>query len=294
MSGGAKSKTDNDVNDVNDNLCAPAKKSIDGTCFTLEQLIDMAKAINKSGLGEININNDKKSLLEQITKTFDSVCNGDQMCLTKQQFMSLIDASVRHDIKTNTLKPIGPTQSTEWLSTKNIDDICKQLVAIHPDFNFLGAVPIDCGELDYCSTYDLNFDDLDKNYKKLGIIYNLDDHTQPGSHWVALYIDMPEGNAYYFDSMGGEPPNRVKKLLSKFESYCKNHNIKPNIKINTVRHQYDKSECGIYSINFIDRLLRGESYDHIVNNITDFESINSCRNKYFYNKVSPYPIAEVC
>ena len=63
------------------------------------------------------------------------------------------------------------------------------------DFLFLGPVPIDFDSKDsygkciipeICK---LNIKELtDDNIYKIGIIFNLDKHDQPGSHWVSLYI----------------------------------------------------------------------------------------------------------
>lgn len=30
-------------------------------------------------------------------------------------------------------------------------------------------------------------------------------------------------------------------------------------------------------------MMHGESWDNIINNVTDFKEINSCRNQYFIN-----------
>jgi hypothetical protein len=54
-----------------------------------------------------------------------------------------------------------------------------------------------------------------------------------------------------------------------------------NIDYNNIRHQFKHSECGVYSINFILRLLKGETFDHICKNITSDDEINECRPVYF-------------
>ena len=38
-----------------------------------------------------------------------------------------------------------------------------------------------------------------------------------------------------------------------------------DIRYNQTRHQYKNSECGVYSVNFILRLLKGDSFDKITN-----------------------------
>jgi Ulp1 family protease len=56
---------------------------------------------------------------------------------------------------------------------------------------------------------------------------------------------------------------------------------KSDIQHNKIRHQQKGSECGVYSINFILRLLKGETFDEITNNITLDEEVNKCRKVYF-------------
>ena len=58
------------------------------------------------------------------------------------------------------------------------------------DFKFFGAVPIDFDELPFLGIKDINFDELYNSGKKLGFVFNLDEHWQSGSHWVALYSDL--------------------------------------------------------------------------------------------------------
>ena len=48
-----------------------------------------------------------------------------------------------------------------------------------------------------------------------------------------------------------------------------------------MKHQQGNSECGVYSINFILRLLKGKSFDHITSKRLSDEKVNKCRNVYF-------------
>ena len=54
-----------------------------------------------------------------------------------------------------------------------------------------------------------------------------------------------------------------------------------DIRINKIQHQEGDSECGVYSMNFIIRLLRGETFDEITNNITKDKNMMECRKSYF-------------
>jgi hypothetical protein len=54
-----------------------------------------------------------------------------------------------------------------------------------------------------------------------------------------------------------------------------------DVRYNKKQHQFKNSECGVYSINFIIRLLKGETFNEITENITKDDEMNNCRNVYF-------------
>lgn len=289
------------------NICAPNKyDKKNQTCFQIEQLIEMAGAYNRylaknklnpainrthGGAELIVIKSDKPYLLQEIKKRFETVCdNNDEVCITQQSFMNEIEKEMRYDIVSNTFRPLGPTKSNEWLSTVDIDNIMYQYENIYPDFKFYGAVPLDCNELNFCSLYKINFDNLQKKHiNKLGIIFNMDRHGQPGSHWVALYIDISNGKIYYCNSTGHAPIDNIRSIIEQFTQYYKNKTGKNAVyDYNKKSYQRDSSECGVYSCNFLIRMLAGEDFDHIINTALSFKEINSCRNSYFRNTPSKY------
>jgi hypothetical protein len=173
----------------------------------------------------------------------------------------------------------------------------------------LGAVPIDFDSLEELGIKNLNFDDLVKKGKtKIGFVINLDEHWKSGSHWVGMYADILKNQVYFFDSYGYRPKKRIRNFVHRIAKWCYTRNIlknedvkitlsetsfmdpkKPNyieqkiknIKFNQNRHQFKNSECGVYSVNFILRLLNNETFDYICNNITPDDSVNKCRETYF-------------
>ena len=96
---------------------------------------------------------------------------------------------------------------------------------------------------------------------KLGVIFNLDPHDKPGSHWVSMYADFDKLNEiYYFDSYGLREPKEVTALMNRLKEQSENMGNETKIHVNNIRHQFKNSECGIYSINFILKLLEGNTY----------------------------------
>jgi hypothetical protein len=187
---------------------------------------------------------------------------------------------------------------------------------VYPTFLFVGAVPIDIEDLPQFGVGSLNYANLPKvNVTKVGIIYNLDEHDKSGSHWVSFFIDLENHLIYYSDSAGKPPEKRVKRLVKKIaeqwyanlskrdtkikkvdlpvDSYMsldsngkQKQNIVEqqfNIRFNTTQHQFGGSECGVYSINFIARLLKGDTFDDIHGKRVTDKDINVCRGEYFSN-----------
>lgn len=297
---------------MTNNVCAPNKyDDKNKTCFSTSQLMEMAKAYNRyiaksklnpnriqsfGNISLIDIKNDKTFLLSEFRKRFQNVCGGDDICITHQAFMNDIVKEMRNDIQTNTFRSSGPQDPKEWLSTVDINNIMSQYESVYPHFKFMGAVPLNCDEYSFCKLYKMNFDEHEKNgVKNMGIIFNLDRHGQPGSHWVALYINIAGGEIYFCDSNGKPPIDNISGMINQFARYYRKNKGKDVVyKYNTIPYQKDSSECGIYSCNFIIRKLAGESFDDIVNNALDFKQINSCRNVYFRNKPSQFTAHPKC
>ena len=288
------------------NICAPKKYDKENkTCFSTEQLIEMAAAYNryltkskfdpnkKQTFGNaelINIKSNKKYLLSELKKRFENICNGNEICITHQAFMNEIVKEMRDDIENNTFRANGPDDPKEWLSTSDIDNIMSQYEKIYPHFKFLGAVPLNCDELSFYSLSKLNFEKyFNSNINCIGTIFNLDRYGQPGSHWVALFIDISKGKIYFCDSNGKPPIDNIIQIINNFSQFYKNKTgIDAIYKYNNKSYQLDNSECGVYSCNFIIRILAGENFEDITNNALSFKEINSCRNVYFRNMPSKY------
>jgi hypothetical protein len=274
--------------------CAP-HISFDGqSCISLELLVKMADAYNESSSNKIKLYPEmntlnpgkyKKYLLEQFESKLSNKCS-DQKCWTEQSFIEKIHQDAKEDLEKYTFRPNGPGGRFEWLNTMNIDDVMEQYEKKYPEFKYLGTVPMDFDDLPSLGIKNLNLNNLIKESKtKLGIVFNLDNHDQPGSHWVAMFSDLKDGKIYYFDSVGIAPEPRVRKLMRRIAKFCQTGMgiRKVDADYNRTRHQYKDSECGVYSMNFIHNMLEGKSFkDHNKSRISDDE-INKYRNVYFSN-----------
>lgn len=291
-----------------DQKCAPTKLSSGGSCFTIEQLKAMANSYNNYVTNEkmegrkINLENNKRNLVIELTNRLENRCK-DQLCWLKQKFVKDLNDD---DLFNNTFRPIGPEGRFEWLNTTQINQVMSQYESKYPDFKFYGAIPIDFDELPFLGIKDLDFDKIYPEKKRLGFVFNLDEHWKSGSHWVALFSDLENSQVYFFDSYGKRPEKRIRNLVKRISRWCHSHNncsdvcsisdnsesymrketknnveSKINVEYNRNRHQYKNSECGVYSLNFILRLLNGNTFEEVTNNKVLDDEINECRDVYF-------------
>ena len=119
-------------------------------------------------------------------------------------------------------------------------------------------------------------DNLPDKIKDGAYVINIDEYSDIGTHWVALYVNNK--TVTYFDSFGIEHiPEEVKKFID-------NRNIITNIyKI----QNYDSIMCGYFCIGFINYMFMGKS-------LTDYTNLFSPNNfkknddmilNYFLNKL---------
>ena len=97
-------------------------------------------------------------------------------------------------------------------------------------------------------------DNLPNKIKDGVYMIHLDQYSDIGTHWVALWGNI--NNVTYFDSFG------VEHLRKEIKAFIKNKNIKTNI----FRIQaYDSIMCGYFCIGFINFMLKGKSLTKYTN-----------------------------
>lgn len=177
------------------------------------------------------------------------------------------------------LRPAAPKSWTEdpdmWLDSNNIADVMNQYEVARTkngkkDFEFMGPFPIDfaapdpysksgekkCLQKEIC---EIRVEKAMANgIKSIGIVYNLDPHYKSGSHWVANYIDIVGNTCYYFDSYGMEPPAQVATFMKWLSSHNPSNPMK--LQYSKRRLQYSNTECGMYCIYMIIRMLEGDKF----------------------------------
>jgi hypothetical protein len=186
-----------------------------------------------------------------------------------------IPANEKKDLARTHLRPPMPHSwqgdPDMWLDSNNIADVLNQYEDAYPDFEFMGPFPIDfaapdpysgggekkCLMTEICELRVTKA--LQSGTKSVGIVYNLDPHYKSGSHWVANYIDIVGHKCYYFDSYGMAPPMQV----ARFMKWLTTQDPKMKLFYGSRRLQFNNTECGVYCIYFIIRMLEGDSFTDI-------------------------------
>ena len=107
--------------------------------------------------------------------------------------------------------------------------------------------------------YELRFNDVYSRdnltkIKDRAYVINLDEYSDIGTHWIALYVQ--NNDATYFDSFG------VEHIPKEIRTFIGNKNIKTKI----FRIQaYDSIMCRYYSLGFINFMLAKKTLNDITN-----------------------------
>ena len=258
--------------------CAPHSKNKPYTCFSDKALVKIAKKINEETQDKIDLYNikDTKVLHNEIKKKLSHTCKT-EWCWIEQDFIY----NIRNDKDFDVFKPERPKGKKEWLSTIDIDDVLNQYVKLYPDFYYYGALPIDFQEINMELSKIKLKSHINDGIYKIGIVFNHDKHNEPGSHWVAMFIDIDNESIEYFDSAADPPPIEIKRFMKLCKDQEKECGCKFTLRVNKKQHQYKDTECGVYSLNFIIQRLKGHSFKQIVNNVIRDERMNKKRSIYF-------------
>lgn len=272
--------------------CAP-KSNYHFTCYSKKRLKKLKSVFNKQGKKKIK-KVTKKGIWNSLKKKFSKSCS-DEKCWLDQL-----------NIKNPTLpnKFFAPDSPKEWkkkpnawLSTTDINNVIKQYQDKYKNFVNLAVTPSDyyykykngnCVDNTLC-TFKL------KHYlkKKIGVVFNLDNHFSGGSHWVALFIWPKKKLLYFFNSTGEKPNKNIKRFINEVIKQGKKLNIIFDYKRNTIQHQKKNTECGIYVLYFLISMLQSRNPKLFTSIISD-DTIQKYRHIYFNSHFCKHCNSRTC
>ena len=181
-----------------------------------------------------------------------------------------LSPQAKNDLAKQYLRPQVPkswiNDPDKWLDSNDIMHVMNQYEEAYSNFEFMGPFPIDfaapnpyqkggepkCLMNEMCELRVQSAKENGTEY--IGVIYNLDKHYESGSHWVATFIDLKRHMCFYFDSYGMEPPQQI----AKFMKWLTTQDSKMELHYSSKRLQFKNTECGMYSLCFIIRMLMGD------------------------------------
>lgn len=244
------------------------------TCMTGDILQKIKSEYNHTHRDNPIRETDPKAVLAELRKRL-SQCS-DEDCWLRQ----IKDTALRKKLEKYIFAPKHPREwkynPNEWLSNYDIFNVLTQWENAYPEFEFIGPTFIDfdapregtngqCVERELCR-FSLE-DQIRAGRKKVAIVFNLDKHTQSGSHWVSLWVDIEDKFIFYFDSAGAKIPPEIARLVARIREQGARLKRRRPIRFrfyenHPMEHQYGNTECGMYSLFFIITMLSGKTDDH--------------------------------
>lgn len=219
------------------------------------------RVYEKSGKYYVNINNTPYLLntkLRDIDKIQQFISSQihvyeNKKYIGKGQY-DTVDRDLKHILKSDYIH--------DGLSNRDIETIMQRLGAY--EHGFRGVIPIDRLHL------------IRPSKKPFSVIVNTDRNNEPGTHWIAIYIDpMAEKEIDIFDSFGRDfddiEPRFEQDLLSELKQLVDKMNLPYMLKMKMNYLQWqpfrDKfnnvsTTCGFHAMNFLlKRIYKGETFE---------------------------------
>jgi len=279
--------------------CAPNKtRRISNSCFTKSALLTLKEEYNKDNQNSTKITSKNPKQIWKDLKNYHPNCSKEKCWI-----QNIGNKTIKNKLEKLYFAPDKPKSwsknPNEWLSNFDIKHVLDQYSRIYKNFAFIGPTPIDfdavqsgtCIWEELCK-FDLQ-ELITQGKNKIGIIFNLDPHNKPGSHWVSLFIDTKNKYIMYFDSNGITCPPEICNLIQRIIIQGKSATPSLSLKEiqNKYQHQYTNTECGMYSLYFIITHLtekinqKNASHKKVVEHFTNKRIpdnyVFALRGKYF-------------
>jgi len=246
--------------------CGPVQENY-FTCYdndTLHKLRDGWNARHPDARIETN---DPKEVWTALKQRFSGMCRN-EACWMKQIMGP--NSAVGSLSSEDTFAPEAPKSwirdPDEWLSSEDIENVMKQYEDKFPAFEFLGPSPSDynapkvagvCVWEELCNFSLKKY--VDAGTHKIGVIFNTDPHTEDGSHWVSLFINIEANDNYifFFDSTGDRPQKEIREFIKTVTQQGRALGIRFKYHENRKEHQKHNTECGMYALFMIVNLIEG-------------------------------------
>jgi hypothetical protein len=277
--------------------CSPKGKNEvnEYTCYTDDDLHKLRNMWNARHSDKPITTNDSKEIWNMLKNYYANICNKEscwvrQMTKGTKMEKELLESFSPESPEKWKMKP------NEWLSSIDIIKVMNQYERTYSCFDFIGPSPIDYdehliyGECVWEELCHFNLaEQIKKGKSKIGIIFNTDPHDKSGEHWISMFINIKKGEIFFFDSAGDKAPKQVMKFIKTVIE--QGHSLPGNKRINfkfdqnyPVEHQYNNTECGIYSLFFIIHMLEDKITGHYLKTHVLKDKYMEQFRKIYYNE----------
>ena len=291
--------------------CSPGDSDVSGSCLDHKNIKDIARAVG------VENGSTAEETHGKIAKKMEEEMN----CTSEKCWIDKASSKLKKDEIEEAqdnfrpkMRPKMQEDPNEWLTTDDIENVVDQYADAYDDVYFYGAVPIDFRK---CSVSDLCSFSLRKHMKrkenKICIVFNTDESDEDGEHWITMFIEIKPNSGqsvplrrirtrrkkckskrkqnpkcrgqveiYYFDSFGRKPPSEIKDLVNKVKKQARTCNLRSHYRYNHISHQKGDSQCGMYAIHFLVKLLTGQmTFDEYLKSSPTDEDMIELRDKAF-------------
>lgn len=254
--------------------CAPSTEDVyhrTGSCLSLDTMKKVARKVVTAPRARATIAGATKAQLGSMLKYLTG--------RPQHEWSKLegLDAELRQRLEAG-FRPQAPStwirNRREWLDSENIESVMRQYEKRYRSFKFMGVSARDydavVNSYGSCVSQPLCALDLAglqrRGVSRFGVVFNLDRHDQSGSHWVALYCSFVPSRrnfgVYFYDSLGRPPPREIKRLMdvvvTQVAAMHPRASARFQVGYNDFRRQYKNTECGVFSILLLVRLLAND------------------------------------
>jgi hypothetical protein len=279
--------------------CAPRagdeSHSVANTCYSNPALEKLKTVWNARHADEKITSNDPNEIWAFLRQQMARVCKN-EACWLRKLLITEENGKYR-DLINYTFAPRAPKEWVKkpntWLTSVDIENVMKQYEHAYPSFMFLGPSPIDFdkkmpdGEYVWKDISGFNIGNMIARGKRhFGFIFNVDPHTESGSHWISMFVDVRKKFIFFFDSTSDDIPSEVNVLAERIISDAAKLTPSVSLKliVNKKDHQYKNTECGMYSLFMIINMLTNKmTPDDFANRRIADEQMLQFRKKYFNN-----------
>lgn len=277
--------------------CSPKERTLDFSCLPRKSLQQIAQALNRLHNLEIPYKQvEDTQLYSDICSAMKDNynCNSEACWLKAHKLMNLLPSKEEKYIKEHFRSFMSDDiakDTSNWLSNVDIDSMLKQHHKENKDVYYYEATPRDFHN---CSVSHLcNLDihkHLNRGETKLITVFNTDDSSGGGQHWIAYYVDLRGHNfeqpgIYFFDSFGSKPMKEVQDLTEKIKEQGKSTKSGNPIEFIVTHnpHSFQKNSfsCGFYCMHFLEHMISNLSFESYLNSGLNDEMMINYRNRCF-------------